>query len=130
MDKISAQNNKKLKIQNRKYLLDCAQQLADEYDAEISNETRVIVLKDLSTNVFPLSVLGYNYENLCPIEILRTQHLSANFCAKYIMNDTYLKHELHEITYKICEDYVLQLQPHICPIELRIAVELYNNYTI
>ena len=43
------------------------------------------------------------------IYILKTQHLTADFCKNYILNEKYIIHEIDELT----EEEVVSYQPHI-----------------
>ena len=43
------------------------------------------------------------------IYILKTQHLTAEFCKNYILNEKYIIHEVDDLT----EEEVVSYQPHI-----------------
>ena len=43
------------------------------------------------------------------IYILKTQHLTAEFCRNYILNEKYIIHEVDDLT----EEEVVSYQPHI-----------------
>ena len=62
--------------------------------------------------------------NLSGKTLLSTQYLTAEFCAKYILNDNY--HFLSEEE-NITIDDVLKYQPHISRIQLLIGLANYNR---
>ena len=43
------------------------------------------------------------------VYILKTQHLTADFCKNYILNEKYIIHEVDDLT----EEEVVSYQPHI-----------------
>ena len=65
---------------------------------------------DLRKNKYPLDVLIKNVDNLSIKTLLHWQHLDADFCKKYILNEEYQSVEEY---YAITIEYVLKLQPHI-----------------
>ena len=71
---------------------------------EIKNE-------DLYKNKYQLDILEKNIMNLSGKTLLNTQQLTAEFCAKYILNDNY--YEGVEEDYLYNGDFVLQKQTHI-----------------
>ncbi len=72
--------------------------------------------QDLYKNKYDLSILAENIMNLSGKTLLSTQHLTAEFCAKYILNDNFF--EGVEESYLYCGDYVLKKQTHITKEEL------------
>ncbi len=76
---------------------------------EIKNE-------DLYKKKYDLHILEKNIMNLSGKTLLNTQHLTAEFCAKYILNDNY--DEGVEEDYLYTGDFVLQKQKHISKEEL------------
>ena len=71
----------------------------------------VIRNEDLYKNKYSLDVLEKNILNLSSKTILHTQYVTAEFCAKYILNDNY--YEGVEEDYLYTGDFVLKKQPHI-----------------
>ncbi len=71
----------------------------------------VITNQDLYKNKYQLDILAENIMNLSGKALLNTQTLTAEFCAKYILNDNY--YEGVEEDYLYTGDYVLQKQKHI-----------------
>ena len=71
----------------------------------------VIKNEDLYKQKYPLDILEKNIMNLSGKTLLHTQHLTAEFCAKYILNDNY--YEGVEEDYLYSGDYVLSKQKHI-----------------
>jgi len=71
----------------------------------------VIKNEDLYKKKYPLDILAENILNLSGKTLLNTQHLTAEFCAKYILNDNY--YEGVEEDYLYSGDFVLQKQKHI-----------------
>ena len=71
----------------------------------------VIKNEDLYKKKYPLDILAENILNLSGKTLLNTQHLTAEFCAKYILNDNY--YEGVEEDYLYSGDYVLNKQKHI-----------------
>jgi hypothetical protein len=72
--------------------------------SEINNQ-------DLYKNKYELSILEKNIMKLSGKTLLSTQHLTAEFCAKYILNDNY--YEGVEEDYLYTGDFVLGKQKHI-----------------
>jgi hypothetical protein len=70
-----------------------------------------ITNQDLYKNKYELSILEKNIMKLSGKTLLTTQHLTAEFCAKYILNDNY--YEGVEEDYLYTCDYVLGKQKHI-----------------
>ncbi len=71
----------------------------------------VIKNEDLYKHKYPIDILEKNIMNLSGKTLLHTQHLTAEFCAKYILNDNY--YEGVEEDYLYSGDYVLKKQKHI-----------------
>lgn len=71
----------------------------------------VITNQDLYKNKYQLDILAENIMNLSGKTLLHTQYLTAEFCAKYILNDNY--YEGVEEDYLYSGDFVLQKQTHI-----------------
>ena len=70
-----------------------------------------ITNQDLYKNKYELSILEKNIMNLSGKTLLSTQYLTAEFCAKYILNDNY--YEGVESDYLYTGDFVLGKQKHI-----------------
>lgn len=75
---------------------------------------------NLFTNKYDLIFLAKNMEHFSQFQVLKTQHLDAPFCAKYILNEDYALY--NEDTYIGWSD-VMKYQRHIKPIELYNAVK-------
>ena len=71
----------------------------------------VITNQDLYKNKYQLDILAENIMNLSGKSLLNTQTLTAEFCAKYILNDNY--YEGVEEDYLYTGDFVLEKQKHI-----------------
>jgi hypothetical protein len=71
----------------------------------------VIKNEDLYKQKYQLDILEKNIMNLSGKTLLTTQYLTAEFCAKYILNDNY--YEGVEEDYLYTGDYVLKKQKHI-----------------
>ncbi len=72
--------------------------------------------EDLYKNKYQLDILEKNIMNLSGKTLLHTQYLTAEFCAKYILNDRF--YEGVEEDYLYTGDYVLKKQKHITKEEL------------
>ena len=81
----------------------------------------VINWRDLYKKKYTMDVLEYNINNLQIKIILHTQILTADFCAKYILDE--LQATCTEDVYLIDFWYVLRHQPHITEKELDIALD-------
>ena len=79
---------------------------------------------DLHKNKYSLTLIEENINNLNLIHILRTQTLTAEFCAKYFCapDDIYAKDDVDQ---EIYVHHILQYQPHINLID----IEKYKNKT-
>jgi hypothetical protein len=71
----------------------------------------VIKNEDLYKNKYSIYILEKNIMNLSGKTLLNTQYLTAEFCAKYILNDNY--YEGVEEDYLYTGDFVLNKQKHI-----------------
>jgi hypothetical protein len=71
----------------------------------------VIKNEDLYKHKYQLDILEKNIMNLSGKTLLTTQYLTAEFCAKYILNNNY--YEGVEEDYLYTGDYVLTKQKHI-----------------
>ena len=67
--------------------------------------------EDLYKNKYSIDILEKNIMNLSGKTLLNTQYLTAEFCAKYILNDNY--YEGVEEDYLYTGDFVLNKQKHI-----------------
>jgi hypothetical protein len=67
--------------------------------------------QDLYKNKYELSILETNIMKFSGKTLLTTQHLTAEFCAKYILNDNF--YEGVEEDYLYTGDFVLGKQKHI-----------------
>jgi len=76
----------------------------------------VITNQDLYKNKYQLDILEKNIMSLSGKTLLHTQYLTAEFCAKYILNDNY--YEGVEEDYLYTGYFVLQKQKHISQEEL------------
>ncbi len=85
----------------------------------------VIKNQDLYTKKYDLSILAENIMNLSGKTLLSTQHLTAEFCAKYILNENY--YEGVEEDYLYTGDYVLQKQKHISKEDLLYWIKQTPN---
>ncbi len=81
----------------------------------------VIKNEDLYKNKYQLDILERNIMNLSGKSLLNTQYLTAEFCAKYILNDNYS--EGVEEDYLYSGDFVLQKQKHITKEDLLYWIE-------
>ena len=93
----------------------------ENYVVDLKNSTN-----DLKTNTFPLGLLALYSKYIDYRVILRTQkHLTAEFCAKYIMNP---KRLTVEEAYVMDIEYIRGYQPHLTEDELRDACEALGIY--
>lgn len=65
---------------------------------------------DLRKNKYPLDVLEKNIQHLSLITLVRCQHLDAEFCKKYVLNEKYQDREEYDT---ITTDWVFRWQPHL-----------------
>lgn len=66
---------------------------------------------DLIKNKYSLEELTKNIHNLNKKILLNTQHLSEEFCIEYILDMRINSGD--EDNYLLCEDYILECQPHL-----------------
>ena len=71
----------------------------------------IIKNEDLYKQKYSIDILEKNIMNLSGKTLLHTQHLNAEFCAKYILNDNYS--DGVEEDYLYSGDFVLMKQKHI-----------------
>ncbi len=76
-----------------------------------TKEMSLITNEDLYKNKYQLDILEENIMKLSGKTLLHTQYLTAEFCAKYILNDNY--YEGVEEDYLYTGDFILQKQKHI-----------------
>ena len=86
----------------------------------------VISWRDLYKKKYTMDVLEYNINNLQIKIILHTQILTADFCARYILDEYYCT--CTEDSYLIDSGYVLYHQPHITEEELDMALEKWECF--
>lgn len=100
-------------------------------DYSVSNVRRFITTYDLklpeNKNKFSLELLVKNIDHLDGKTLLHTQILNAEFCVKYILSMD--DNDGVENSYLLCEDYILELQPHIDEKEFMMyRNQFYSNY--
>jgi hypothetical protein len=90
-------------------------------------DTTLLTDQDLikNKNGYSIQELETSVDNLSVKYLLNYQILTAEFCAKYILNDYCAT--CQEDTY-ICSGYVLRKQPHLTQEELSAACILYNTW--
>ena len=78
--------------------------------------------EDLRKNKYPLDIIEDNIDNLNLIDILTTQTLTSEFCAKYFCapNDIYAKDDVDQDIYI---HHILRYQSHIKLTD----IEFYKN---
>ena len=76
---------------------------------------KLLTDSDLRKKQYPLQLLIQNVDYLSVSALVRWQHLDADFCKKYILNEEY---QSVEEQYKIDVQYVLKYQPHLTYDEL------------
>jgi len=81
--------------------------------------------EDLLHNSYTIAELEASIDNLSVKYLLNYQILTAEFCAKYILNDYCAT--CQEDTY-ICTGDVLRKQPHITRVELNAACIKFNTF--
>ena len=93
----------------------------ENYVVDLKNSTN-----DLKNNTFPLGLLALYSKYIDYRVILRTQkHLTAEFCAKYIMDP---KRLTVEEAYVMDIEYIRGYQPHLTEDDLRDACEALGIY--
>lgn len=85
----------------------------------------IIQNKDLYNKLYSLDILEKNILNLSGKTLLHTQDLTAEFCAKFILNDNY--YEGVEEDYLYTGDYVLKKQPNISKEDLLVWIKNTPN---
>ena len=80
---------------------------------------------DLIQNSYTMAELEASIDNLSVKYLLNYQKLTAEFCAKYILNDYCAT--CQEDTY-ICTGDVLNKQPHLTLMELNAACIKFNTF--
>ena len=95
-------------------------------DIEIIEIIEVINWRDLYKKKYAMDILEYNINNLQIKIILHTQILTADFCARYILDEYYCT--CTEDSYLIGSGYVLYHQPHITEEELDMALEKWECF--
>jgi len=73
-------------------------------------EDKKLTDEDLRKNKYPLEVLIKNVNYLSIKTLLRWQILDADFCKKYILDESYQSAEDY---YLVTYDYILERQPHL-----------------
>lgn len=81
---------------------------------------------DLRKKQYSMEVLENNINNLEIKTILHTQKLTADFCAKYILDEYYCT--CMEDVYLIDYGYVLNHQPHITESELDESLAKFEPF--
>lgn len=66
---------------------------------------------DLRKNKYPIDILIKNIDNLSIKPLVVHQHLDADFCKKYILNEEY--QTIVEDYYLVTIEWVLWHQPHL-----------------
>jgi hypothetical protein len=75
--------------------------------------------KDLVLRQYDIQTLEHNIDDLDFKLLLRTQHLTAEFCVTYLLNDEYAS--CVEDTYYFTDDKVLSKQKHLTQEDLNTA---------
>lgn len=93
--------------------------------------TTIITTFDLrlpeNKNKFSIESLIQNINCLDKKTLLHTQVLTAEFCVKYILSMD--DEDESEDSYLLCEDYILECQPHISEDELlTVRNKYYYKY--
>ena len=84
----------------------------------------LIMKEDLYKNQYDCEMLKANIYAVSLLDILKTQKLTANFCVKYILNETF---QLLDEDKLITIEMVKQYQPHILHIDLVRAFMILTN---
>lgn len=74
---------------------------------------------------YDMETLQLNINNLSKKNILYTQTLTADFCAKYIYDNDIESSD--EDSYLFDANYILSCQPHLTKIELYLCIEKRNK---
>ena len=75
----------------------------------------VITSEDLYKKQYDYDILKANIYAVSLMDILKTQHLTADFCIKYILNEDF---QLLDEDQNITLDLVIQYQQHLTPFDL------------
>lgn len=94
-----------------------------EYNNQIIN--LITAERDLKNNKYSLELLEIYVKHVDYRIILRTQVLTAEFCAKHIMHPKLLT---TEDEYYMDVDYIIQRQPHLTEDEIISACEAIGVY--
>jgi len=84
----------------------------------------VLTTEDLYKNQYDYETLKANIYAVSLMDILKTQKLTADFCAKYILNEAF---QFLEQDQCITIDMVKKYQPHIMNIDLVSALMKATN---
>ena len=108
------QNNKKMQKTNETMSKDFT---------PLYNNTHYILLNDtmLRSKKYDIATLERNINNLSFKTILHTQHLTAEFCVKYILNEEYVS--CVEDSF-ICVGEILNAQKHLTLEDIQNAYNL------
>lgn len=83
-----------------------------------------ITIKDLYKHQYDYETLKTNIYDVSLMDVLKTQKLSAVFCVKYILNESF--HFLEEDRL-ITLDTIKKYQPHILNEDLLHEISIANN---
>jgi hypothetical protein len=83
--------------------------------------------EDLYKNQYDYETLKANIYAVCLMDVLKTQKLTADFCAKYILNGAFQFLEREQC---ITIDMIKKYQPHIMKIDLVSALLRATNKKI
>lgn len=84
----------------------------------------VLTTEDLYKNQYDYQTLKANIYAVSLMDVLKTQKLTADFCAKYILNEAF---QFLEQDQCITMDMVKKYQPHILNIDLVTALMKATN---
>ena len=84
----------------------------------------VLTTEDLYKNQYDYETLKANIYAVSLMDVLKTQKLTADFCAKYILNEAF---QFLEQDQCITIDMVKKYQPHIMNIDLVSALMKATN---
>lgn len=84
----------------------------------------VLTTEDLYKNQYDYETLKANIYAVSLMDVLKTQKLTADFCAKYILNEAF---QFLEQDQCITIDMVKKYQPHIMNIDLVSALMKVTN---
>jgi len=80
---------------------------------------------DIETNKYSIEELEKNIRALSMTILVNYQILTADFCAKYILDEDNM--DCYEERYRLDYWYILRKQPHIVREELLEAMKKYNR---